>query len=133
MLAFCDHTWWRKPENSGKTTDLRRATTTLPHDDTGIRSWIATLASECFNHCAIQAPLIHCINTPTSLNLADGHSDKNHNHMSWLNIKYHLSPVMRKPTFCICKNKGADQLRGNLKADQRLCFSLHSKYDPSTF
>ena len=29
---------------------------------------------------------------------------------------------MRKPAFCICKNKDADQLRGNLEADQRLCF-----------
>ena len=38
---------------------------------------------------------------------------------------------MRKPDFCICENKGADQLRGNKdadqlrgnrEADQRLCF-----------
>ena len=30
---------------------------------------------------------------------------------------------MRKPAFCICKNKyAADQLRGNREADQRLCF-----------
>ena len=29
---------------------------------------------------------------------------------------------MRKPTFCICENKDADQLHGNRKADQRLCF-----------
>ena len=29
---------------------------------------------------------------------------------------------MRKPDFCICENKDADQLRGNHKADQRLCF-----------
>ena len=29
---------------------------------------------------------------------------------------------MRKPTFCICENKDADQLRGNRKADQCLCF-----------
>ena len=29
---------------------------------------------------------------------------------------------MRKPTFCICENKDADQLRGHRKADQRLCF-----------
>ena len=28
---------------------------------------------------------------------------------------------MRKPTFCICENKDADQLR-NREADQRLCF-----------
>ena len=29
---------------------------------------------------------------------------------------------MRKPDFCICENKDADQLRGNREADQRLCF-----------
>ena len=30
---------------------------------------------------------------------------------------------MRKPAFCICKNKDADQLRCNLEADQCLCFA----------
>ena len=34
-----------------------------------------------------------------------------------------LSLVMRKPAFCICENKDADQLCGNREADQRLCFS----------
>ena len=34
----------------------------------------------------------------------------------------HMSRVMRKPAFCICKNKGADQQRGNRATDQRLCF-----------
>ena len=29
---------------------------------------------------------------------------------------------MGKQTICICENKGADQLRGNREADQRLCF-----------
>ena len=29
---------------------------------------------------------------------------------------------MRKPAFCICENKEADQLRGNSEADQRICF-----------
>ena len=29
---------------------------------------------------------------------------------------------MRKPAFCICENKDADQLRGHREADQRLCF-----------
>ena len=33
-----------------------------------------------------------------------------------------LSRVSRKPAFCICKNKDADQLRGNREADQHLCF-----------
>ena len=32
------------------------------------------------------------------------------------------SLVMRKPVFCICEDKDADQLRGNREADQRLCF-----------
>ena len=37
---------------------------------------------------------------------------------------YHsyLSLVMRKPFFCICENKDADQLRNNCAAVQRLCF-----------
>ena len=35
---------------------------------------------------------------------------------------------MGKSALCICKNKGADQLRGNRAADQRLCF----RYKDST-
>ena len=35
---------------------------------------------------------------------------------------------MRKPAFCICENKDADQLRGKREADQRLCF----RYTDST-
>ena len=35
---------------------------------------------------------------------------------------------MRKPAFCICENKGEDQLHGNREADQRLCF----RYTDST-
>ena len=31
---------------------------------------------------------------------------------------------MRKLTFCVCENKGADQRRDNREADQRLLFSL---------
>ena len=33
-----------------------------------------------------------------------------------------MSLAMRKPAFCICENKDADQLRGNHEADQCLCF-----------
>ena len=42
----------------------------------------------------------------------------------------HMSLGMRKPAFCICENKDADQLRGNRnrEADQRLCF----RYTDST-
>ena len=43
-------------------------------------------------------------------------------------VVFHLSRVVRKPAFCICENKDADQLRGNREADQRLCF----RYTDST-
>ena len=33
---------------------------------------------------------------------------------------------MGKPTFCICENKDADQLRGNREVDQRLCFRYYT-------
>ena len=33
-----------------------------------------------------------------------------------------LSRIMRKLDFCLCENKGVDQLRSNCEADQRLCF-----------
>ena len=39
-----------------------------------------------------------------------------------------MSLVLRKPAFCICENKDADQLRVNREADQRLCF----RYSDST-
>ena len=40
----------------------------------------------------------------------------------------YLSRIMRKTDFCLCKNKDADQLRGDREADQRLCF----RYTDST-
>ena len=42
-------------------------------------------------------------------------------HMS-LVYQEQISRIMRKPTFGICENKDADQLRSNREADQRLCF-----------
>ena len=36
--------------------------------------------------------------------------------------------IVRKPAFCICENKDADELRGNREADQRLYF----RYTDST-
>ena len=33
-----------------------------------------------------------------------------------------MSRLVRKPAFCICENKDADQLRGNREADQHLYF-----------
>ena len=55
---------------------------------------------------------------------------------SYLN---NMSHVVRKPAFCLCKNKDADQLCGDREADQRLCFryidstiSLLPKYEISS-
>ena len=42
--------------------------------------------------------------------------------------EYKISRRMGKPTICLGENKGADQLRGNREADQRLCF----RYTDST-
>ena len=57
-----------------------------------------------------------------------------------LQSKHLLGLVVRKPAFCICENKDADQLRGNREADQRLCFRytdsklpLLPKYEISSF
>ena len=51
-----------------------------------------------------------------------------------------MSCVMRKPDFCLGKNKGADQLHSNCEADQCLCFCymdntipLHLKSEISSF
>ena len=42
-------------------------------------------------------------------------------------LKYSVV-LAENPEFCICKNKGADQLCGNCTADQRLCFSYIVKF-----
>ena len=60
----------------------------------------------------------------------DGHSvtkpcpkhENNNTAATKQNKNNEMSRVMRKPTFCICKNKDADQLRGCREADQGLCF-----------
>ena len=39
-----------------------------------------------------------------------------------MKTKTNLSHIMRKTDFCLCENKGADQLCSNCEADQRLCF-----------
>ena len=41
-----------------------------------------------------------------------------------INDVFELSLVVRKPAFCICENKDADQLHSNCAADQRHCLRL---------
>ena len=43
-------------------------------------------------------------------------------------LHYYMVAATRKPDFRLCENKGADQLRSNCEADQRLCF----RYTDST-
>ena len=45
-------------------------------------------------------------------------------------IKTHMSLAMRKPAFCMCENKDADQLRGDREADQCLCFRYTDRTIP---
>ena len=40
---------------------------------------------------------------------------------------------MGKPTICLGENKGADQLRSNCEADQRLCFRFTDSIIPLLF
>ena len=42
----------------------------------------------------------------------------------------HMRLVKRKPAFCMCENKDADQLCGNREADQRLCFRYTDRKIP---
>ena len=37
-------------------------------------------------------------------------------------INFRLNRVVKKICFCICENKGADQLCSDRAADNRLCF-----------
>ena len=39
-------------------------------------------------------------------------------------VREYMNRILEKPALCICKNKGADQLRSNSAADQH--FSLHA-------
>ena len=38
-------------------------------------------------------------------------------------VPHYMSRVIRKPVFCICENKGANQLHGDHAADQLFSFS----------
>ena len=79
-------------------------------------------------------PGIHVfILTITASSVVDGHAgcyiyvnDEQKTYVYAFNLN--MSLVMRKPAFCICENKDADQLCGNRTADQRLCF----RYTDST-
>ena len=43
-----------------------------------------------------------------------------------------VSRIVRKPDSCLYQNKGADQLRSNCEAHQRLCFRYTDRYIVST-
>ena len=50
------------------------------------------------------------------------------NQLKFNYILDYMSRVIRQPDFCLCENKGADQLPSNCEADQRICF----RYTDST-
>ena len=47
--------------------------------------------------------------------------------------KLNMIHFIRKPSFCICKNKDADQLHSNCAADQRHCFHYIDKIVQSLY
>ena len=48
-----------------------------------------------------------------------------------LNAQSYIGALfLRKPDFCICENKDADQLCSNCTADQRICFRYMDKTIP---
>ena len=49
---------------------------------------------------------------------------------SKINFQLSNEPRSEKTGFLICENKDADQLRGNRKADQRLCFRYMDSTNP---
>ena len=64
----------------------------------------------------------------TSFQCLDTVFTKSSNSMKPRSAAQEMSRLMGKPTICIGENKGADQLRGNREADQRLYF----RYSEST-
>ena len=50
--------------------------------------------------------------------------------MSHFHEPAQIGLVMRKPAFCICQNKDADQVCGNPEADQGLCFRFSDSTIP---
>ena len=50
--------------------------------------------------------------------------------LSWSAKQKTYEPRHENPSFCICENKGTDQLRGNRAADQRLCFRYIDSTNP---
>ena len=55
---------------------------------------------------------------------------KRQNYNTSPRVYLEMSRVVRKPAFCICENKDADQPRGNREADQRLCFRYTDRTIP---
>ena len=51
-----------------------------------------------------------------------GHRLSKVRNVTGLHRIHYLCSIMRKQDSCICKNKGADQMRGVRAADQRLYF-----------
>ena len=83
------------------------------------RSWDSNLCPCLFNHHLLDLILLTSILHSV---LVVYHNFYVFAHPKCFCEHFKMSLVMRKPAFCICKNKDADQLRSNREADQRLCF-----------
>ena len=70
------------------------------------------------------------LSTSASFNQSPGLLTKQIIRIFYVPLCYPLSRIVRKPDFCLGENKGADQLRGNREADQRLCFRYSDSIIP---
>ena len=86
---------------------------------TSCACWVKTVS--CMNE-----PLLDCINDGTYYEVfLLSTNSLLQSYIRTYCVKPHIltyEPPHGKPTICICENKDADQLRGNRKADQHLCF-----------
>ena len=104
-------------------------------------TWIRMSRTYLWHYSArLQQQMVRCVPKPRFWAfLSREYSDQPWHLSNHLYCPHEMSRVVRKPAFCICENKGADQLRGNREADQRLCFriidstiTLLPKYDISS-
>ena len=82
---------------------------------------------EFLSDCACSWPLPTCTFLDNSLQVCRPKQPRRKIYL-WKRADIYMSRHMGKPTICLGENKGADQLRSNCEADQRLCF----RYSDST-
>ena len=118
-LCLCDMLLSVTPKSYGHVETLSLVTSRLGKDKKCLR--VNIIYYFCFlNHSVSRFDVIHFI-----LRIIQHYVQQSYLQST---VRNKMSRIVRKPDFCLGENKGADQLRGNREADQRLCF----RYTDST-